>query len=352
MMDIRDFYHNKKVFLTGHTGFKGSWMTLMLHELGAIVAGYALSPLNSNDLFVQAEVGNFLIDIRGDILNKDLLYDGVNNFQPDIVFHFAAQALVSESYKNPLDTWNVNLMGTLNLLEVIRSSKSIKSVVIITTDKVYHNQDKDLGYVETDPLGGHDPYSASKASVEILVDSYRKSFLSDIKSPINISTVRAGNVLGGGDWSENRLIPDFYRALYSNRIFNLRNPESIRPWQHVLDVNFAYLLIAKNIFFNSDSSLHSLNISDSNIETFTTKQIIDYLNRDNIVKVSSSQNTIFKETKILKLNSLKIFELLAWKNRLALEECLSLVVEYYENTSILSPRDIVTNQIRQYFRKF
>lgn len=351
MLELVEFYRDKVVFLTGHSGFKGSWMSLMLHELGSKVIGYSLDPKNENDLFVQAEVSKFVIDIRGDVLDKKHLEKVIFHYRPEIVFHFAAQPLVIESYNDPVHTWNVNLIGTLNLLEVVRKASFIKSVVIITTDKVYENQEKLGGYLETDSLGGHDPYSASKAAVELLVQSYRKSYFSKNDSQTKIITVRAGNVLGGGDWGENRLIPDYYRAYNSGQDFTLRNKDAVRPWQHVLDVNYAYLVLNKNISNLKDRDGIAFNVSNSTGNVKTTGDIIKILNKSNRVKIKYVETSQYKETNYLLINSSKIFELFGLENKISTEQCLNYVKEYYENPRDIKIIDVVLLQIKDYFNR-
>lgn len=346
MSNFDNFYQGKKVLVTGHTGFKGSWMSMILNELDATVIGYALDPKNE-DLFEQAELSEYVTDIRGDILDKTHLEKVFADFRPEVVFHYAAQPLVINSYNNPFYTWEVNLIGTLNLLEVIRNCSATKSVVIVTTDKVYANQEHVEGYVENDPLGGHDPYSASKSAVELLVQSYRKSFFNNSLTGIRIVTVRAGNVLGGGDWGENRLVPDFYRAVNAQIDLVIRNPNSKRPWQHVLDVNCAYLHVAKKIYESQIDDFESFNVSNMSAKNISSENIIEYLNTSNKVLVKHVPSDQYKETNSLYLNSEKLFNLLGWRNRISFDECILLVKEFYEY-----PKDriyeILMRQIRIY----
>jgi CDP-glucose 4,6-dehydratase len=241
MTRINDFYKSKKILITGHTGFKGSWMSAFLHQIGSEVQGYSLDPRDVNELFCKASISKLVNDKRGDILEIGKLKETIDDFRPEIVFHFAAQPLVIESYNIPKYTWEVNVMGTLNLLNCLRDSDSVKAIVVITTDKVYKNLEKDDGYTEEDRLGGFDPYSSSKVAVEILVESMYNSFFNS--KNIGVATARSGNVIGGGDWAENRLIPDYYRALHNKTSFELRNPSAVRPWQHVLDVLYGYSIL-------------------------------------------------------------------------------------------------------------
>ena len=229
---FKNIYLGKKVLITGHSGFKGTWLSLWLQQMGAIVSGIALEPdtnPNHRDL-LNLELDSNNIDIRD--LEK-LIYK-INIIQPDIIFHLAAQPLVRYSYNNPLETWTTNVIGTANLLDAARSISCLKAIVVITTDKCYENKEWTWGYRESDRLGGHDPYSASKAATELVVSSYRKSFFNRPNSPL-IATARAGNVIGGGDWSVDRLIPDVYRSIIYNKILEIRTPLATRPWQHVLE---------------------------------------------------------------------------------------------------------------------
>ena len=246
--DLRKFWRNKKVFVTGHTGFKGTWLIIFLNLLKAKTYGYSLkAPKNS--IFNQTKSFNLV---------KKNYYSNINDFKtlkqklqttkPHIVFHLAAQSLVTKSYEDPIKTFTTNIIGTLNLLEVVRKIKSVKSVVIITTDKVYKIKRKNLPFTENDELGGNDPYSASKASTEIAVKSYIKSFFSENKKGIKVSTARSGNVLGGGDYSKNRILPDIINSINKQKKLVIRNPKHIRPWQHVIEPVFGYLILAEFLF--------------------------------------------------------------------------------------------------------
>lgn len=347
MSKLENFFNSKRVLLTGHTGFKGSWMTLFLHELGAIIQGYALDPKNSEDLFLKAQISNCVNDFRGDVLDIVQLRSVVDSFRPEIVFHFAAQPLVIESYKSPRYTWEVNVMGTLNLLECLRNSETVKSIVIITTDKVYKNSQNDYGFKEDDKLGGFDPYSSSKAAVEILVDSYKQSFFID--KSIGISTARSGNVIGGGDWSENRLIPDYYRALFNKTPFELRNPTAVRPWQHVLDVLHGYLILAMRL--HNDSLLFSQEWNFGPINgAVTTYELINKLNSINKLDliINKDAKTLMHEAEVIRLDSSKSKNLLDWRNLLGLDNSLNLLDSIYLNYYSLDLQNLIKKQIKDY----
>jgi len=242
----KDFYQNKRIFITGHTGFKGSWLALWLTELGACVYGYALPPPTNPNLFSMIALQKRLSGhVNADIRNLESLREAIHQAQPEIVFHLAAQALVRSGYQDPVATYETNILGTVHLLEAIRHCDSVQAVVVVTSDKCYDNQEWVWPYRESDPLGGADPYSSSKACAEIVSAAYRKSFLSP---KVAVATARAGNVIGGGDWAEDRLIPDFIRALMRNERMSVRYPQAIRPWQHVLEPLAGYLKLAEKLY--------------------------------------------------------------------------------------------------------
>lgn len=244
MVINRSFWHNKRVLVTGHTGFKGSWLALWLVELGAKVFGYALEPDTNPSLFQQLGLERDIDHLIADIRDSAAVASRVASVRPDVVFHLAAQPLVRRSYADPLLTWQTNVMGTVHLLEALRRLDEPCAVVVVTTDKVYENRETCQAFSETDRLGGHDPYSSSKAACELAVDSWRKSFF-PANSPVRIATARAGNVIGGGDWAEDRIVPDLVRALAAGRPVIVRNPNSVRPWQHVLDPLSGYMRLAE-----------------------------------------------------------------------------------------------------------
>ncbi|HYD33638.1 MAG TPA: CDP-glucose 4,6-dehydratase [Methylophilaceae bacterium] len=247
----KDFWQGKRVFLTGHTGFKGGWLALWLHRLGAEVHGYSLTPGTEPNLFTEARVDHSLAtQTISDVRDFSALNNAVTQCQPDIVLHLAAQPLVRQSYKAPIETYSTNVMGTVNLLETVRGVHSIRVVVNVTTDKCYENQEWHWPYREEEALGGHDPYSSSKACSEIVTSAYRRSFFSN--QDIAIASARAGNVIGGGDWSSDRLIPDAIRAWEKGQILEVRHPQAIRPWQHVLEPLNGYLTLAEKIWHSPD----------------------------------------------------------------------------------------------------
>lgn len=267
---LNQFYQNKKVLITGHTGFKGAWLSLILKYFGADVNGYALKPHTNPNLYTEAEIGNCMNSYIGDIRDIDYLKKILLDIKPDIIIHMAAQAIVRDSYKNPVETYSVNVMGTVSLLETIRQTGTVKALVNVTSDKCYHNNEWHWGYRETDRLGGYDPYSNSKACSELVTESFRNSFFNPENYEIHgvaVASARAGNVIGGGDWATDRLIPDFLRGIKQGETIKIRSPYSHRPWQHVLEPLYGYLLLAKELYLNGPrfSGAWNFGPDDSNI---------------------------------------------------------------------------------------
>jgi len=249
----KSFWKEKKVLITGHTGFKGSWLSLWLQNLGAILIGYSLPPPTQPSLFELAQVSNGMESITGNVQNLDRLKSVMDTHQPELIVHMAAQSLVRFSYTNPVDTYATNIMGTVNLLEAARHSKNLRVIIIVTSDKCYENRDLRRGYRESDPMGGYDPYSSSKACSELVTSAFRNSYFNPKyfnQHGVSLASVRAGNVIGGGDWATDRLIPDMMRAIFENRPAMIRNPNAIRPWQHVLEPLNGYLILAEKLWKN------------------------------------------------------------------------------------------------------
>ena len=330
-MDFIDnsFYKNKKVLITGHTGFKGAWLTIWLSSLGAKITGIALEPKTKKDIYVlsgiEQEINNYLQDIRDLKKMKSIFIKE----KPEIVFHLAAQPLVLESYNNPHYTYETNIMGTVNILEAIRNTSSVRSVVMVTSDKCYDNRETEEGYSEKDPLGGYDPYSSSKGAAEIVINAYRNSFFADSYS-CGISSARAGNVIGGGDWSQNRIIPDCVKAFEKGNKVYLRNPGAIRPWQHVLEPIGGYLKLAAQLYNNPRKYSEAWNFGPEKENQKTvleiTERFIEYYNQGGIDYDYSPKN---HETSILALNISKSKEKLDWNPLFDLNETLKLTAEWY-----------------------
>jgi CDP-glucose 4,6-dehydratase len=350
---LKKFWSKKRVFVTGHTGFKGSWLSIILTYLNSTVNGYSLNA-KKNSLFNKSMISKKLkSNTYADINDIVKLEKKINQCKPEIIFHLAAQPLVIESYKKPLDTFNTNIVGTLNLLEIIRKVKSVKSVVIITTDKVYKIKKNNKIYNELDQLGGLDPYSASKVGAEIVVKSYIKSFFNNTKLKNKISTARAGNVIGGGDYSKNRLVPDIINAIYSKKNLNIRNPNHIRPWQHVLDPLLGYLTLAQKQYSNKiKDTENAWNFGPSKNNFKKVIHIIKYIKRFHEFKFTLTKNTKFKETSVLKLSSLKAKKKLNWVSRWNLAETLTKTLEW--NTGVkkgISAKNMCERQFLIYVNK-
>tara|TARA_B110000902_G_scaffold179230_1_gene203181 strand:+ start:35 stop:1096 length:1062 start_codon:yes stop_codon:yes gene_type:complete len=344
-------FRNKKVLITGHTGFKGSWLSLWLNISGAKVYGisnnYKSTETNIKNFRLKKNVKNFNIDIRNFVkLNKI-----ITKIKPDFIFHFAAQSLVGKSFKNPVYNFETNFNGTLNLLEVLRLSKFKCISIIITSDKSYKNLEIKRGYTENDILGGDDPYSASKASAELIINSYFKSFLKNKKN-LRIAICRAGNVIGGGDWSNDRLIPDIMRSIFNNKKVKLRNQSSTRPWQHVLDVLNGYLILASKLKKNNTLNGQSFNFGPPIKSNYTVLAIVREMKKNwNLLEWVFSNRT-YHESTLLKLNSSKSLKYLNWKNKLDFKELIKLVTDwykcFYENKNIY---DFSIKQIRNFEKK-
>ncbi len=337
-------YSGKKVFITGDTGFKGSWLAIWLLKLGARVTGFGLPPKTCEDNFTVCGLHSKIDHINGDIRDLTLLSDTIRQTRPDYVFHLAAQALVLDSYKDPHQTFTTNVNGTLNILETIRENSGIKAAVMVTSDKCYENHEWVHGYRESDPLGGGDPYSASKGAAEILISSYIRSFFKEENSP-SVASVRAGNVIGGGDWSENRIIPDCVRSLKCNRSIELRNPHSIRPWQHVLEPLYGYLLLGRALAgtdgktFCGPWNFGPYSCNAVTVEDLVKEIICQWGSGKYHIKESQPKN---RESGMLVLDINKAVHLLDWNPVLPLKKSLQFTVDEYRVEGL--PEDAVYHQ--------
>ena len=325
-----NFWRNRSVFLTGHTGFKGGWMTLWLSHLGANVHGYALTPSKKPSLFEEAQLQSRLASSTlDDIRNLDTLSQAIQAARPSVVIHMAAQSLVRESYNSPLDTFSINLLGTVNLLEAARRTESVKAIVNITTDKCYENQEWLWSYRENDLLGGHDPYSSSKACAEIAAAAYRNSFLA--KAGIQLASVRAGNVVGGGDWATDRLIPDFLRAIDAKETLRIRLPNAVRPWQHVLEPLSGYLMLAERLVTDGAIFAEAWNFGPEEFDAKPVFWIVERLCQ----KLPHARWELEgapqpHEAGLLRLDSAKAKTRLGWAPRWSLENALDKTVEWHQ----------------------
>jgi len=346
-----NFWMGKKVFITGHTGFKGGWLCLWLRLMGAHVTGYSLSPKSNQNLFTVADVGQGIDSIIGNIQNITELKRAILKARPEIIIHMAAQAIVRYSYEEPVETYLTNVIGTVNLMEAIRSAPSVKAVINVTTDKCYENQDWVWGYRETDKLGGFDPYSSSKTCSEIVTSAYRTSFFTNRENPVSIATARAGNVIGGGDWSEDRLIPDAIAAFNARDILHIRNPYSIRPWQHVLEPLAGYLKLAEKLYEGKDLYAGSWNFGPNEGESIDVLSIVKMMADGWGDKVEwSIQNGVHPhESKVLKLDSTKSKQMLDWKPRLTIEKSIDLVLKWNRShVAGESMKEVTEKQIKYY----
>jgi CDP-glucose 4,6-dehydratase len=324
----KNFWKNKKVFITGHTGFKGSWLCLLLNLLDCKITGYSLAPTKQQKLFNIFKIyklvkKNYFLDIR----DKKKLFNAIRKSKPEIIFHLASQSLVLESYKDPFFNFSTNLIGTVNILEAAKKFRFIKSFVFVTSDKCYTNLNKKK-YIETDKTQGNkDPYSCSKACAELIVDSYNQSFFR--KAKINIATVRSGNIIGGGDWSENRLLPDIMRSIKNCNLLKIRNPQSTRPWLHILDSLCGYIKIAEKLFINKNFS-GPWNFSP-NGKSENVKTIVNFFKKKTKIKVQFIKNKKFKEQNFLNLCSNKSREMLSWQPKYNLNKSLISAYSWYKN---------------------
>jgi CDP-glucose 4,6-dehydratase len=345
----------KRVFLTGHTGFKGSWAALLLNQLGCTVAGYALPPASRPSLFVLAGVeASLAAHTIGDIRDRPALAAALNSAAPDLVLHFAAQPIVRRSYAEPAETWDTNVMGTVNLLEAVRSSPSVRALVVVTTDKCYENRGWEWGYRETDRLGGHDPYSASKAATELAVQSHRRSFFA-AGGPL-IASARAGNVIGGGDWGEDRILADAARAATTGTPLVLRNPAATRPWQHVLDCLSGYLTLAAALLEGNAAAADAYNFGPDQADNVTVAALLEAL-AEHWPQLSWTQEAVGAphphEAAYLYLDSSRARRTLGWRPRWPLGIAAEKTAQWYRTAieDAGAARSMTIDQIEDYLRK-
>ena len=354
---FRNTYKGKKVLITGHTGFKGSWLAVWLRELGAEVTGYSLAPPSEPNNFSACQLKDKITHIEDDIRDLENLKRVFTEYEPEFVFHLAAQPLVRTSYQNPKLTFDTNIGGTVNILEAVRITSSVKILINVTSDKCYENREWVWGYRENDPLGGHDPYSASKGGSEVVFSAYLKSFFRKEAGgrEIGAGSVRAGNVIGGGDWGTDRLIPDCIRALSGGETIEIRNPKAIRPWQHVLEPLSGYLSLGAMLDKSPASFSGAWNFGPSGLDYLTVGQIAEKivdLWGSGIWKDVSSKSDALHEAHTLKLCCDKALAELNWHSTLGIEDCLKYLVEwyklFYENGQDMDMYDICSSQIGFY----
>lgn len=357
-VDIFDgFFKGKRVLVTGHTGFKGSWLSIWLNELGAEVVGVGLDPYTERDNFVLSGIGDRIkADIRADIRDGESMKGIFDELKPEIVFHLAAQPLVRLSYDIPVETYQTNVMGTINVLEAIRKSESVKVGVMITTDKCYENKEQIWGYRENEPMGGYDPYSSSKGAAEIAISSWRRSFFNPgqyEKHGKSIASVRAGNVIGGGDWALDRIIPDCIRALEAGKPINIRSPKAIRPWQHVLEPLSGYMLLAKRMWESPTEYCEGWNFgpraeSISTVWEVASKVVENYGCGE--LRDLSDPNALH-EAKLLMLDISKARFRLGWEPRMDIDRTVALTVDWYREYKESNVYNLCQRQIKEYIAK-
>jgi CDP-glucose 4,6-dehydratase len=351
-----EFWKQKRVLVTGHTGFKGSWLCLLLRKLDADIYGYALEPPTNPSLFDKAEIGKLINSHIGDIRDYNKLFLVVKKIKPEIIIHMAAQPLVRESYKKPVETYAVNVMGTVNLFEAIRNTSGVKVVINVTTDKCYQNREWHWGYRENEPMGGYDPYSSSKGCSELITSAFRSSYFNPLdysKHGVAIASARAGNVIGGGDWAEDRLIPDFIRAISNGKKVEIRSPHAIRPWQHVLDPLTGYLKLAEKLYNEGTRFAEGWNFGpddkDAKNVNWIVKTICSYWGES--ASFCIDKNPQPHEANYLKLDCSKAQNDLDWVAKWNIETTLKSIVEW--NKGYLNGenvRTITEKQINEYYK--
>lgn len=356
MTDIfNKFYRGKRILVTGHTGFKGSWLSIWLHELGAEVIGVALDPFTERDNYVLSGIGDKIkADIRADIRDGKRMKEIFQEYQPEIVFHLAAQPLVRLSYDIPVETYETNVMGTINIMEAMRVTDSVKVGVMITTDKCYENKEQIWGYRENEPMGGYDPYSSSKGAAEIAISSWRRSFFNPAdygaKHHVSLASVRAGNVIGGGDWALDRIIPDCIKALEAGKTIDIRSPKSIRPWQHVLEPLSGYMLLAQEMWDEPTKYCEGWNFgprAESITPVWDVAQDVIKCYGSGTLNDISDPNALH-EAKLLMLDISKAKFLLGWEPRMNIHQCIKLTVDWYKHYQNEDVYTLCVEQINQY----
>ncbi|MDC1371412.1 CDP-glucose 4,6-dehydratase [Flavobacteriaceae bacterium] len=347
------FYKDKKVLVTGHTGFKGAWLTIWLKELGADIVGYSLDPAYENGIYNLSNISDSIIDYREDLRDFPKLLEVFNKEKPEIVFHLGAQALVIDGYSSPLETFQTNTMGTANVLEAIRLTDSVKTAVMVTTDKVYENKEWIWPYREEETIGGYDPYSASKGACELIISSYRNSFFNTNKYDDHgkaIASVRAGNVIGGGDWCDNRIIPDCIKSIEKDEEIEVRSPNSVRPWQHVLEPIGGYLHLGAKMIEDPISYSQAWNFGPEHENIITVSELVSKLiksyGKGNWKDISNSNQ--LHEATLLSLDINKAKTNLNWNPVLGIDATIEYTTEWYKSYTSTNVLDLTKSQIKNY----
>jgi CDP-glucose 4,6-dehydratase len=331
-MDI-NFWRFRRVFITGHTGFKGSWLSLWLLSMGADVCGYALDSPTEPSLYRLLDLDGRLKSIRGDVRDFLALESALRDFQPEVVIHMAAQSLVRRSYESPVETYAVNVMGTVHVLDAVRRTPDVRVVVVVTSDKCYENQEWHRPYQEHEPMGGHDPYSSSKGCAELVTAAYRRSFFHPDAHPAAVASARAGNVIGGGDWALDRLVPDIMRAWAAGEPVVIRNPDAVRPWQHVLEPLAGYLALAERLLVDGAAFAEGWNFGPCDSDARPVGYLVSELARlwgDTASWQCIQPETAHHEAHLLRLDSAKACARIGWSPRWSLDETLAKTVEWYK----------------------
>ena len=357
MNDLSKFYTGKRVLVTGHTGFKGSWLSIWLQLMGAEVIGLAKDPYTKRDNYCLSNIGKKLkADLRGDICNAATLKEVFEKYQPEIVFHLAAQPLVRLSYDIPLETFQTNVMGTINVMEAMRCQPATRVGVMITTDKCYENKEQIWGYRENEPMGGYDPYSASKGAAEIAISAWRRSFFNPEKTTghtKSLASVRAGNVIGGGDWSKDRIVPDCIRALEASKTISIRSPHAIRPWQHVLEPLGGYLLLAQRMWEQPQNYNEAWNFgprteSIADVWTVASKIVKNYGYGE---LCDASNSKALHEASLLLLDISKAHFRLGWEPKMTLDQSIYMTTDWYKRYQKENVYNLCAEQIETYINK-
>ena len=351
---IKNFYKDKRVLVTGHTGFKGSWLSILLHELGAEVIGVALEPQTEKDNFVLSGIGSKIkADLRADIRDGAAMRRIFDEYQPEIVFHLAAQPLVRLSYDEPVDTWQTNVMGTINVMEAFRHGKSAKGAVMITTDKCYENREQNHAYTEDEPMGGYDPYSSSKGACEIAISSWRRSFMHPDKYAEHgktIASVRAGNVIGGGDWAKDRIIPDCIRAIEAGQPIAIRNRHAVRPWQHVLEPLSGYMLLAQKMWEEPTKFCEGWNFGpkmDAVVPVWDVATMLTETYGKGSLLDQTEPNAPH-EANLLMLDITKAQTRLGWKPKMSTKEAIELTADWYKRYQSKDVYELCVEEISKF----